>query len=188
MGLRNLILGLCLIVATHSTAQRRTLPVEGSVGVGLLEGQAGGAFQLNATAGIKTGTWTTSVGTGLDYYRVRSIPVFLQVQKRLLNRQQTPFAYAAGGYHFVWMKEVYQDWNWNEQSSTRGGVYFGGGIGYQLPALKKAALYFAAGYSYKQYVQEQTGVFPCLIAPCPEYKEKFNHRLRRLSVTTGLRF
>jgi hypothetical protein len=186
MQVRTLLVLLIIFCATPSFAQKGGLPLEGSIGAGLLEGEKGSALQLSMMAGIKSKTWTTAVGTGLDYYGIRSIPLYLTIQKGLFNRTQTPFLYLAGGYHFPWLsKENKNQWR---EAIAKGGLYYNGGIGYQLAATKKTALFFTAGYSFKQYREEVTAIAPCLVAPCPEYQEKFNYRLRRLSLTTGLRF
>lgn len=173
------------------SAQQKVPAFEGSVQAGLLEGEQGSAFQLGFTAGIRHKTWSTAVGTGLDYYQVRSVPLYLNVQKRLFDRQQTPFAYVSGGYNFAWSSQpqidIWRSWL-PPDFEKKGGIYYGGGIGYQLPALKKAALFFAAGYSYKEY-REITKSRVCPFGgPCVETIEKMTYRFRRLSVTTGLRF
>jgi hypothetical protein len=166
----------CLF-ALASFAQKKALPLTGSVLFGVLEGEQGNWLQLGATGGVKLKSWTTSIGTGLDYYGVRSIPLYLNVEKRILS---------GGGYNFPWLKANNNSW-WNDTRAT-GGVYYGAGIGYQVPASRQIALFFAAGYSFKQFRQEITQRFECVTTPCPDYKEKIEYGLRRLSVTTGLRF
>jgi hypothetical protein len=171
-----------------SFGQQKRFSFQGAVLVGLLEGEKGSAFQIGAMGGIKSKTWIASLGSGLDYYSVRSIPVYLNVQKNIFNNEKTPFVYLGGGYHFLWLPKLTTTWAWPENSQTKGGLYYQAGIGYQVPALKKSSLFFAAGFSEKQYDEDHTQVYPCLVWPCPEYKEKISYRLRRLSITTGLRF
>lgn len=192
--MKRVFVALLMFVAAASFGQNKGLPLEGSVQAGLLEGEQGSAFQFGFTGGLKFKTWTTSIGSGLDYYGIRSVPLYLNVQKKLYNRQQSPFAYISGGYHFPWLANQHQvDWApwWGGETKTSGGLYYGAGLGYQLPAFKNAALFFAAGFSYKQYVDEIATPTMCIgwrTGPCPESNEKFTYRLRRLSVTTGLRF
>jgi hypothetical protein len=171
-----------------SFAQQKKFSFSGAVEAGLLEGEQGSAFQLGAMAGIRKNTWAFSLGSGLDYYSVRSIPVYLDVQKNIFNKAKTPFVYVSGGYHFLWLAETFDDWSWRHDWEKKGGFYYKAGIGYQLPALKNSSLYFSAGYSEKEHSENYTSTFPCLIGPCPEYKETISNRLRRLSITTGLRF
>ena len=176
----------CLAVVSFS--QQKRLSFTGTVQAGLLEGEKGSAMQFGATAGVKLNSWIASLGSGLDYYDVRSIPVFLNVQKNIFNRDKTPFVYLGGGHHFLWLPKTYNDWSWWGNTENKGGLYYHAGIGYQLPVMKKAGWFFTAGFSEKQHSAETSSAYPCLVGPCPEYKEKISHRLRRLSVTTGLRF
>ncbi|HEX8314375.1 MAG TPA: hypothetical protein VF609_05260 [Flavisolibacter sp.] len=191
MQIKYLLIVLFSTIMMIASAQQKGITFESSVQAGLLEGQQGSAFQFGFTAGIKQKTWSTAIGTGLDYYQVRSIPLYLNVQKRLFDRQQTPFAYVSGGYNFPWSSQpqidIWRSWLPQEQEK-KGGLYYGAGIGYQLPALKKAALFFAAGYSYKEYMEISKSKMCPFGGPCVEQVEKLTYRFRRLSVTTGLRF
>jgi hypothetical protein len=176
---------LCFAVSV-SFGQKKGWPLEGSIQAGLLEGQSGSAFQMGFTGGVKGKTWTTSLGTGLDYYGVRSIPLFLQVQKKFSTREKTPFAFAGGGYHFPWLESNNEDW-WGSRKAS-GGLYYSAGIGYQLPVMKTAALFFTAGYSLKEYEEDFLRSGYCIGGNCPTYTENYTYKLRRLSMTTGLRF
>ena len=180
---------LCFLLST-AFAQKKTLPLEGTVQVGLLEGEQGGSLQFGAMGGIKLNKWTTSIGSGLDYYGVRSIPLYLNVQRNILASDKTPFLFAGAGYHFPWVPKNTKDmWSsWSGSIDTDGGLYYHAGIGYQLPALKKAALFFAASISSKHYQEEILQPVFCNMGPCPEYKEKVAYRFRRLSIAMGLRF
>jgi hypothetical protein len=183
---RILILLCSLAVTAGCVAQEAKLSFEGRVQTGILEGQQGTAFQLGIFGGVKKRTWTASVGSGIDYYGVRSIPLYLELQKRLFNKTEAPFIYAGGGHHFAWLSDKYKDARSNVEG--KGGLYYQAGIGYQLPVMKKAALYFAAGYSYKEYTETITQTRFCVMWPCPQYEEKLSYRLRRLAISTGIRF
>jgi hypothetical protein len=186
---KNYFLLLVLALSfTTSFAQQKRFSFQGAAQVGLLEGEMGSAFQFGAMGGIKKNTWIASVGTGLDYYRVRSIPLYLNLQKNLFNKDNTPFVYLGAGYHFLWLPEVFSEWSWPSALKTKGGVYYHGGIGYQVPAFKKTSLFFATAFSGKEYHEEYLQTNPCLIGPCPQTAVKTSYHLRRLSVTTGLRF
>jgi len=185
---KNYLLLILIISVTTSFAQQKRLSFEGTVQGGLLEGEMGSAFQMGAMAGMKKNTWTASIGGGLDYYQVRSIPLYLNLQKNIFNKNNTPFVYVSGGYHFLWLPEVFSIFSWPSTLQTKGGLYYQGGIGYQVAAFKKTSLFFATAYSAKEYNETYLHTNPCLIGPCPQSEVKTNYRLRRLSITTGLRF
>ena len=50
---------------------------------GITEGESGTGLQLQTINGFRYKTWFTGVGTGIDYYFQRSIPLFLSVSKFL---------------------------------------------------------------------------------------------------------
>lgn len=181
---------LCLLGSLIADAQTKKLTLEGSMYAGLLEGQQGSAFQTGFTAGLRLKTWSAALGSGLDYYSVRSIPVYLQVQKNIFSKKQTPFVFVSGGHHFTWQpnEQNTDGWGWGGETKTRGGLYYSAGLGYQLPVLKNEALFFTAGYSFKQYNQASSYTICPFVGPCYETAERFSYRLRRLSITTGLRF
>ena len=187
--MKRILFVVAVFAAATSFAQNKKLPLEGAVQAGMLEGESGTAFQLGLRGGFKFSTWSTAIGTGLDYYGVRSIPLYLHVQKRLFNRPQTPFAYINGGYHFPWKSEEARWSSWSSEINRNGGLYYEAGLGYQFSAFNNKALFFAAGYSFKRYAEEILSNRFCFEpGPCPNYRENFTYRMRRLSITTGLRF
>lgn len=171
----------------YASAQNSGYKFQTIVQGGLLEGERGGAFQMQAINGFQFKTWFAGVGVGLDYYHVRSIPVFLNVRKAFKNSEKTPFLYVNGGYHFPWLKEEDKMWGITE---TSGGLYFDAGIGYQLPVMKKSSLFFSAGFSQKAYSQKGTdGVWIAIWPwPGPPQTRLYEYNLRRLSIQTGIRF
>jgi hypothetical protein len=190
MQTRILTLALVCFLFSTAFAQKKPVSFAGAVQVGILEGEQGGSLQFGAMAGVKLKKWKTSIGSGLDYYGVRSIPLYLNVQHNILAADKTPFVFAGAGYHFPWAPTNTKDGfsSWSSSVNTDGGLYYHAGIGYELPALKKAALFFAAGLSSKHYREEILIPVYCVMGPCPEYKEKVAYRFRRLSIAMGLRF
>lgn len=177
---------LLLLLGLQTMGQQKRFTYNGSVQAGLLEGEEGSAFQLQAINGVAYKTWSAGVGVGLDYYHSRSIPLFLALQKRFGAAQKAPFVYVNGGYNFPWLNATERGWSYDD---AKGGLYADAGIGYQVPVLKKSLLFFSAGYSKKNYSTEN--VYPIAIdiypQPWPQtYRMDFG--LRRLSIKTGLRF
>src|SRR5664279_970813 len=70
------------------------------INLGLLEGQAGSAFQLQTLNGVQSNSWFAGLGIGLDYYRYRTIPLFLEIRKEFGKQQNKPFVYMDGGMSF----------------------------------------------------------------------------------------
>jgi hypothetical protein len=183
--MRKLIPFVLFFFALQASAQGPGYRFQSKVQAGLLEGEQGSAFQLQTIHGFQKKTWFAGIGTGLDYYNIRSLPVFLNLRKDLFNREKTPFVYASGGYHFLWLREEDKRYNITD---SKGGLYFDAGVGYQLP-VKKSALYFTAGYSQKNFSQKGHDEVWITIWPAPMPQTRtYEYELRRLSVQMGLRF
>src|SRR5688572_21595778 len=94
--------------------------------IGLLEGQGGSDFLIQSINGYRYKGWFAGIGAGIDYYRFRSIPLFLDIRKNILNNNFTPFVYADAGIHFPWSKDD-ESYYWG--ASMSNGLYYDAGIG-----------------------------------------------------------
>ena len=65
---------------------------------GLLDGAAGPSWQLQTINGIYYKTWFAGIGVGLDYYTMRTIPLFLDLRKEY---------FANAGLLFYMLMEVF---------------------------------------------------------------------------------
>ncbi len=78
-----LILAVCLSVIV--SAQQKTgtgnWQFHSINNIGLLEGQTGSAFQLQSINGMQYKSWYAGIGLGLDFYRYRTIPLFIDFRK-----------------------------------------------------------------------------------------------------------
>jgi hypothetical protein len=151
--------------------------------IGVVHGQAGTTPLVQTINGFQYKSLTTGIGVGLDYYKQRSVPLFLDVRKNISTRPQTPFVYLDGGYHFLWTKEPMQEWLITER---KGGWYYDLGVGYSLPAFKTGAVHLSLGYSVKK-MSEKVNQNPWRSSlPQPGDFQMFEYQLRRYSFKIGL--
>lgn len=176
-------LGLSSVVLAQDTVNSKAKPVFQSVNnVGMIEGEAGSAFQIQTINGIKFNSVFVGLGVGLDYYVLRSIPLFVDVRKDILTTEKTPFIYGEAGLNLPWAGNSY-DWI----SDTDPGWFYDVGVGFRIPA-KSSAFLISAGYSFKSYSHEEKFSTWCIFQPCPENVNQFDFKLRRLSVKAGFSF
>ena len=155
--------------------------------VGLLEGQAGSAFQLQTINGVQHKGWFAGIGTGLDYYRYRSIPLFVNISKFLFTGQKF-FVSGNGGVNFSWLKSPSSGWGIISVTYP-AKWFFEPGIGYKIGKSKNGnGMIINAGYSYKHIREKHHVTNPCLVGPCPEFYEKYDYHLRRVSLKIGYVF
>jgi hypothetical protein len=175
--------GLSLYSQEANTGNSR-IRFQSDMQLGFLEGSAGPFFQIQSVNGIRYKTYSIGIGAGLDYYAMRSIPLFLDIKKDLFKNRQTPFFYLSGGRHFPWEEAPINDWT---KSSPESGLFYDAGIGYAIP-LKKQSILFSAGYSFKAFDEVVENEVVCITWPCPQFKESYSYKLRRLSIRAGIRF
>ncbi|NII27726.1 hypothetical protein HB364_21770 [Pseudoflavitalea sp. X16] len=156
--------------------------------VGLLTGETGSYFLAQTINGIKYKTWFAGVGVGLDFYKVRGVPVFLDVRKDLLNKTATPFIYVDGGINFSWPTD--KDKGGEDRWKFNNDLYLDAGLGYKNNLGKGHALLVSVGYSLKMIKQKYAPYEICpLWGACwPTSKEVYKYTFNRLSLKVGWQF
>jgi len=142
---------------------------------------------LQTINGLHYKTWFAGIGTGLDYYYERSVPLFVSFNKFLSSDRRSFYFNYDVGINFPWTKkDVYY---FQYRGEFFPSLYWAGGFGYKLGFKnKREGILLNLGYSYKHLVQKSETVSPCFNPPCPIYKEKYDYRLRRLSLKVGWMF
>lgn len=154
--------------------------------MGLLEGQQGSALSLQTVNGLVFRSWFAGVGAGLDYYRFRSVPLFLSLNKNFTPQKNALYLSADGGITFPWLKGTPNPWN---NTEYKEGLYLATGVGYKIAINnRRQAVLFNAGYSFKHINADREVVSPCLVPPCPVDTEKTDYRLKRLLFRAGFEF
>lgn len=186
---------LCLWVH-QSTAQTESKPAQQGkkcscgfqsiIQGGLIEGNAGPSWNIQTVNGVHYKTWFAGVGVGLDYYLMRTIPLFIDVRKDIFKKSRTPFLYADAGIHFDWLKSSEKPF-WGSSDYNRG-LYYDLGGGYKITLKSANALFISAGYSLKRLSEERTTFPQCIQAPCNPSKEYYNYDFKRLSLKVGWQF
>jgi hypothetical protein len=148
-----LLVACCTQAQTDSLRQTNRQPNKCDCGFasyfnfGVLEGEARTALLFQTIQGMRFGKWFTGIGAGLEYYFVRTVPVFVDVRRTLLNRRYSPFAYADAGMHFPWARDKDQP-VWGGKSKYNNGLWYDVGVGYRFALGKETALLLSAGYSH----------------------------------------
>jgi hypothetical protein len=154
--------------------------------VGLLEGQTGSAFQLQSINGMQCHSWFAGVGLGLDFYRFRTIPLFIDIRKEFGHGGNTFFAYADPGIHFAWLTDQEKS-TYLQDDHFSGGFYTDIGMGYKIGLAKNNHLLLAIGYSLKK-LKETYYAYEFYPPQNPLNKEQINYNLNRLTIKIGWEF
>ena len=188
--MKTILLGLIVLLSAIVSHAQNTEKKDCSCGfqsilnIGLLEGEGDSDFLIQTINGYRYKGWFAGVGAGIDYYRFRSIPLFLDFRKNILNKNLTPFVYADIGMHFPWKKDN-ESYYW--EATMSNGLYYDAGIGMNFTIRKNQGITFSAGYSYKFSKETTTWPVYCIAPPCPTYKQSRSYDLNRLSMKLGWR-
>ncbi|MDP1763697.1 MAG: hypothetical protein Q8L07_07390 [Sediminibacterium sp.] len=161
--------------------------------IALLNGDHSASGQVQLTGGIEKKGWSIGIGTAIDYYKVRTVPLFVDVRTGF-GKNRLLFSYLNLGSNIAWPLEsqysypvLYRD---TRGSSFSNGVYTDLGIGYHLINGKKnRGMVMSLGYSTKtiseSYYEAIYRGFPPYIM---EYHErKLGYTLNKIVIRCGIR-
>ncbi|MEN9549841.1 MAG: hypothetical protein RIR12_2432 [Bacteroidota bacterium] len=159
--------------------------------VGVMVGEVESTLQLHSINGVRVGNWFAGVGTGMDWYFKRSVPLFASINNIIFSKGRRSFFVAAdAGLNFPWpsAKDMYSEFYYAESKSTKG-LYWSGGAGFRLGVGKADNnLLLQFGYSFKQSGETITTILPCINPPCMVSQNTYDYRLKRLSFKLGWGF
>ncbi len=162
----------------------KKLQLQSISSIGLLNGSAGSSLALQTILGGYYQHSFLGVGIGIDYYRYRSIPLFVDMRHEFGKGKRNLFLYGDLGYNYDWVVKEKTGLT-NEFS---GGLYYDAGLGYKFGFNKSDALLLSAGYTFKKLQSEVgSGVCP-LIGPCYDAIQTYRYYLSRLVIKAGWMF
>lgn len=168
--------------------------VHPSIATGFSVGQLGAYGQLKATLAVSHGPWSIGPGVAIDYYRYRTIPVFLAVTRDLSKPESRAifFLYAEGGLDLPWYYPDTHPWDYYT-SRFRPAPWLTGGPGLRLRLSRRhpQAILLTAGYTFKNVREIQTAHQPCLTPnSCAYSPDQYTYTYINhvLTFAIGLRF
>lgn len=191
---RSFFLACCLCAGIQVSGQQKQSAAQWvfhSVNnIGLLEGEAGSSFQIQTINGAQYKSWFGGIGLGLDYYRYRTIPLFLDIRKEFGNGSNKLFLYSDMGVNFCWLTDN-QKMNYYLDDQFKNGMYADFGAGYKIGLGKSDHdhLLLSLGYSFKK-LKETYDAPEYFYPPAagPASKDEINYSLNRLSIKIGWEF
>jgi len=175
------ILFIFLSYSVYSQKPTCSCSFQGSLSAGLAAGNSPAKPLFQLSAGVKSKSYYLGVGTGIDDYQFHSVPVFADLRYDF-TKSGEGFIYGHAGYNFPYNNESFVDWFGMERSTDkfRGGFYMDAGVGYRIFLKGWHRLLISAGYSHKRVSNIIGYTFPCLVAPCPEDKNRYQYDMGRI--------
>jgi hypothetical protein len=185
-----LLLLLFTLTGSIATAQEKKtalLKFHSINSIGLLEGGTGNALLLQTVNGVQYKSWFAGLGTGIDYYRFRGLPVFLDIRKYFGTAQNQFFVYGDLGMHAHWLTAQQKNTSFTTDWNVKNGWYTDAGLGYAVKLGSRQALLLSAGYSFKTMKGTQTDYTP-ITYDGPPAVTQLNFNMNRLAVKAGIQF
>jgi hypothetical protein len=177
------LLGAALAGRAQQTTDRYAHPkYEAQMEIGGIIGSSSQALSIQAINGIRYRSLFMGAGADIDWYYLRSIPVFAHLQKFFFKRRSAPLIYAQLGGNFPWMPKTLE-YNSKRPNTYQGGVFYEAGLGYLLKIDKRFYLLFNAGYSVKKIGETRYPLTGYL-----QSSDEYYYTLRRLTLKLGFGF
>ena len=157
--------------------------------LGLLVGSSGQGAAVQTTNGIGYKSWNFGIGTGIDWYGVRSIPLVADVRHSFTNNKNKPFVYANGGINFPWQDGYGYSIGFSTVEVKYKNAFCGEmGLGYKVALKNQTAVVLSAGFSYKEIKVEQTDSNNGFIPGTGKTTSSYEYYYRRIAIRIGFCF
>jgi hypothetical protein len=176
---------LLILFTCSAFSQKQKLKFHSINTAGLAIGQSENNAIIQSVNGVALSTWYYGVGIGIDYYKYRTMPLFIDV-RRSFGRNSNGFVYGDAGYGFNLKNKPGNEVGYYNSYSFKGGLNTDVGIGYKTDPLKKCSVIFSIGHTYKT-MQSRIGIAP-LCLECEPYFYDFKFGYGRIIIRTGVEF
>ncbi len=156
---------LLVLVAIASSAQQKQKKFYLIPQAGLLSGDHLFSGQWQLVGGMQKKQWAFGLGAGMDYYKLRSIPVFTDT-RFFFGKKRSCYSYLNLGYNIAspmpsQRKTFYGFWSPPAMGSAfSNGWYTDMGLGYILNVYGKKKVMLSAGYGFKTVTERYNTLMP----------------------------
>ena len=153
---------------------------------GLILGSDEYELLLQSINGVRYKSWFGGIGVGIDYYYLRSVPVFFEVRKMLQPGKWPLFVYGDVGTNMAWLKDSEKEDLWYS-SKINKGLYYDIGAGFDFK-LKKASFIISGGYATKELHEVRTYAYIWGPPGMPEKQDFVDYKFSRIVLKAGFQF
>lgn len=192
-----LIFIFIITCAIHALGQQKGKPNRWHVtaAASLMNGNTKTGSAVIGTIGFDwKAKWTLGLGSGIDHYFFRSVPVFAEFQRFIGKEYKGLFVYGSAGLNVPWptddQRAYRQNWGWGgaaQESAFSKGFCTDLGIGYGFKGKKGHGMFLRAGHSIKTMEQRYTEQVWNGSSTVPALRE-ISYLFGRISIQAGIRF
>lgn len=182
-------MAVLLFTAAHAQSKKGRIYVMPQAA--LLNGDNYVSGQAALSAGWQSKRYAVGIGAAIDYYKLRTVPVFASA-RCMFGKNEKVFAYLNTGPDFTWPLVTQTGTHWlpggtASYDAFRTGWYTDAGIGYSV-RIEKNEMLISIGYSLKTVHQSyQEAIYKMAPPFTPEIVDrKLDFNLNRLALRIGL--
>ena len=192
-----LIITIAMCISSASLAQKNNVKsvFHSQEQVAMINGNGAVSAGIQSVNGFTINKWFAGVGVGLDFYRYRSVPVFVDVKRYFnIHNKNAFFIYGDGGYNIPWVKKEDDQlsiWNWPSKTEIqyKGGAYMDAGAGYAIHCKRGNALLLSLGYSHKYFREKKTIIYTTVGDEVMRTDiQRFTYNFNRIMIKVGWQF
>jgi hypothetical protein len=156
--------------------------------IAVINGKESTSFAVETVQGFSMNKSFAGAGIGIDYYKFRTIPVFLQLRQGFGNGKQNFLVYTNGGANIDWLTDRSKQADFGNVVKYKPGWYYELGLGYRIELKNKNALFLSTGYNYKQ-VKRNVYYKNCIsVGQCVDEVDEYLYSMSRVAVRAAFQF
>ena len=176
-----------LHVAAQSSPSKEKVHFSSINTLGIMAGGSGEGMAMQTINGVRYKNWNFGIGTGIDWYGIRSIPLIADVRRSFTNKKYKPFVYTNAGANFPWATGDNYSIGFGSIETSYKPAFCGEfGLGYKVSFKNQTAFVMSAGFSYKEIRVEQ--ISSTGIPGFGKTTSSFEYYYRRIAVRMGVNF
>lgn len=176
-----------LLLSFCASAQKKKTRFHSINTFEMISGESPVDIGFQTINGIRFSNWFSGIGIGVDQYRYKTLPLFIDARK-FFGTEKRAFFYGDIGYDFPMKNKPGKEVYYYTSYHFSGSIYTDIGIGYQFYLSKKTDLIFSLGNSFKKLKTRTEVVNECLTAPCPVNFSNYDFSFNRMILKAGLVF
>lgn len=180
-----IFLSICTFVTAQTPAKQKAV-LHSINQIGLANGSTGSSFLMQSILGGSVKQSFAGIGLGIDSYRFRSVPLFVDVRYELSRKLQSLFFYGDIGYNLPWLTDQQKSQLQYPVIHVKASLYVDAGLGYRLK-IDKDALLLSIGYSYKE-LKNRVNEYACTGLGCGLADQTYRYHMPRIVVKAGWQF
>ena len=181
------VLIICFAIVSALPAQKKKVRFQSIDQFAIVGGENHVNTAFQTINGIKFSNWFSGIGIGIDNYRYKTLPLFVD-GRWYFGEDKKAFFYGDLGYNFPLKNKPGKEVYYYDTYNFNGGIYTDLGIGFQASLNKYSSVIFALGHSFKK-LQNKVGIkTACPVGMCPVDYSQYDYKFGRMILKAGLIF